>query len=40
MPHKNKMQKYPVDTINQNESGLLHRLKSWVEKDAFAADPK
>ena len=40
MTHKNKMWKYPVDTTSQNEPGLLHRLKPWLEKDANSAGPK
>ena len=40
MAHKNKMQKYPVDTTSQNESCLLRGLKSRLKKDAILADPK
>ena len=40
MVHKNKTQKYPVDTTGQNSSCLLLWLKSRLEKDAISADPK
>ena len=40
MAHKNKMQKYPVDTTSQAESCLLRRHKSWLEKDEISAGPK
>ena len=40
MAHKNKMKKYPVDTTSQNESGLLRRLKSRLEKYEISAGPK
>ena len=38
--HKNKTQKYPVDTTCQNVSHLLLRLKFRLEKDAISAGPK
>ena len=40
MAQKNKMQKYQVDTTNQNESCLLRWLKSQLEKDEITAGPK
>ena len=40
MAHENKMLKYPVDTTSQNESCLLPRLKSRLEKDEISAGPK
>ena len=40
MVHKNKTQKYPVDTTGQNASCLLLWLKFRLEKDAISADPK
>ena len=38
--HKNKTQKYPVDTTCQNVSCLLLRLKSHLEKDTISAGPE
>ena len=40
MTHKNKIQKYPVDTTCQNLSCLWLRLKSDPEKDAISAGPE
>ena len=40
MAHKNKIQKYPVNTTSQNESCLLYWLKSLLEKEAISAGPK
>ena len=34
------MQEYPGDTTSRNESCLLRRLKSRLEKDAISAGPK
>ena len=40
MTHKNKTQKYPVDTTSQNESCLLRQLKFRLEKDTISGGPK
>ena len=40
MAYKNKIYKYPVDATGQNESCLMRRLKSQLEKDAILAGPK
>ena len=40
MAHKNKMQKYSVDTTSQNKSCLLRRLKSRLVKDEISVGPK
>ena len=40
MAHKNKTQKYPVDTSCKNVSCLLLRLKSRLEKEVISAGPK
>ena len=40
MAHKNKTQKYPVDTTSQNMSCLLLRLKPLQKKDVISAGSK
>ena len=40
MAHKNKIQKYPLDTTSQNELCLLRQLKLQLKKDAVSAGPK
>ena len=40
MAHKIKTWKYPVDTTSQNESCLLRRFKSRLEKGTISAGHK
>ena len=40
MAHKNKTQKYPVDTTYNNVTCLLLWLKPRLEKDVISAGPK
>ena len=40
MAHKIKTWKYPVNTTSQNESCLLRRFKSRLEKDTISAGHK